>query len=303
MITVSSSVWSGATPLETAWGLMEVTPGPDGQRRTMKEELERIGFLGDVPASHEAQPIAAHFELHIEQGPVLEAERRKIGVVTGGQAYKWFEVLVRGRDSHAGTTPMFARKDAALAAAKMIVESNRIAKRHAGLITTGLIETVPGSVNTMAHTVRFTIDTRHPSDAALGQIEDECRTAFEQIARDDSEQGVVVEWRKLTENPAVTFHADCVSLIEDAARETCRELPTTADDGRLWKHMVSGAGHDSFHVSRICPTGMIFTPTKDGLSHTPTEYCSPEDCALGAQVLLGAVLRYDRLRAERGLLE
>jgi acetylornithine deacetylase/succinyl-diaminopimelate desuccinylase-like protein len=116
----------------------------------MKEELKRIGFLGVTPASCEFQPIAAHFELHIEQGPILEHERRKIGVVSGGQAYKWFEVTVKGRDSHAGTTPMETRKDSVLAAAKMIVESNRIAKIHSGLITSGLVETDPGSINTMA---------------------------------------------------------------------------------------------------------------------------------------------------------
>jgi acetylornithine deacetylase/succinyl-diaminopimelate desuccinylase-like protein len=88
--------------------------------RTMKQELERIGFLGETPASHEAQPIGAHFELHIEQGPILEDEQRKIGVVTGAQGYNWYEVEVKGRDSHAGTTPLSARKDALLGAAKMI---------------------------------------------------------------------------------------------------------------------------------------------------------------------------------------
>ena len=268
----------------------------------MKEELERIGFMGSHPASYEAQPIAAHFELHIEQGPILEDERRKIGVVTGGQAYKWFEVIVKGRDSHAGTTPMAARKDSVLAAAKMIIESNKIAGAYSGLITTGIVETDPGSVNTMAHTTRFTLDIRHPSDTVIAQIEDECRKRFSTIAVDDSEQGVSLEWRQLTANPSVTFHQDCITVIEEAAEDAVADLPRTAEDGKSWKHMVSGAGHDSFHTSRRCPTGMIFTPTKDGLSHTPTEYCSPEDCALGAQVLLGAVLRYDKLRAERGML-
>ncbi|KAK5302819.1 hypothetical protein LTR99_005776 [Exophiala xenobiotica] len=302
IITVSSGVWSGAVPLETAWNCQEVTPSQDGNRYNMKQELERIGFLGSTPASYEAQPIAAHFELHIEQGPILEDERRKIGVVTGGQAYKWFEVVVQGRDSHAGTTPMAARKDSVLAAAKMIVESNKIAKAHSGLITTGLVETDPGSINTMAHTARFTLDMRHPSDSVLAQIEDECRKTFSRIAAEDSERGVSLEWRQLAANPAVTFHQDCITVIEEAAEETVADLTKTAEDGKLWKHMVSGAGHDSFHTSRRCPTGMIFTPTREGLSHTPTEYCSPEDCALGAQVLLGAVVRYDRLRVERGML-
>tara|TARA_R110002060_G_scaffold9550_3_gene14264 strand:+ start:141 stop:740 length:600 start_codon:yes stop_codon:yes gene_type:complete len=199
-------VWSGALPLETAWNCPEVTPSPDGNRHTIKEELERIGFMGDHSASYEAQPIAAHFELHIEQGPILEDERRKIGVVTGGQAYRWFEVVIKGRESHAGTTPMAARKDSVLAAAKMIVESNKIAKACSGLITTGIIEMDPGSVNTMAHTTRFTLDMRHPSDTTLAQIEDECRKRFSSIAAEDSERGVSLEWRQLIANPAVTFH-------------------------------------------------------------------------------------------------
>lgn len=288
--------------METAWNCQEVTPSQDGNRYTIKEELERIGFLGSTPASYQIQPIAAHFELHIEQGPILEDERRKIGVVTGGQAYKWFEVAVSGSDSHAGTTPIAARKDSVLGAAKMIVESNNIARAYSGLITTGLVETDPGSINTVAHTARFTLDMRHPSDSVLAQIEDDCRRKFRVIAADDSDRGVSIEWRPLAANPAVKFHQDCITVIEHAAEETVADLPKIAEDGKLWKHMVSGAGHDSFHTSRRCPTGMIFTPTRNGLSHTPTEYCSPMDCALGAQVLLGAVLRYDRLRMERGML-
>lgn len=285
-----------------AWNCKEITPSQDGNCYTMKEELERIGFLGNTPASYETQPIAAHFELHIEQGPVLENEKRKIGVVSGGQAYKWFEVGITGRDSHAGTTPMAARKDSVLAAAKMILESNKIAKAHSGLITTGIIEADPGSINTTARTTRFTLDMRHPSDSGLAHIEDECRKTFSRIAVEDSEEGVSVEWRPLAANPAVNFHENCIRIIEQAAEDTLTDLRKTADDGKLWKRMVSGAGHDSFHTSRRCPTGMIFTPTREGRSHTPTEYCSAEDCALGAQVLLGAVLRYDSFRVEGGML-
>ena len=129
---MGSGVWAGTIPLETAWGAKEIaslaTSATD--LRTAKQELERIGFLGETPCSHETQPIAAHFEVHIEQGPILEDERRRVGVVTGAQAYRWFEIEVKGRDSHAGTTPMAARKDSVLAAAKMIVASNEIAKNQ-----------------------------------------------------------------------------------------------------------------------------------------------------------------------------
>lgn len=302
MIGLASSVWAGVHSLKTGWNCQEITPNKDGQRHTVKEELERIGFLGETPASFEANPIAAHFELHIEQGPILENERRKIGVVTGAQAYKWFRVRVRGRDSHAGTTPFNARQDAVLAAAKMIVESNQIAKALAGLVTTGNVHVEPGSINTTAHTVQFTMDIRHPSDNTLSEIEDTCRKRFAEIAKTDSEKGVNVEWEQLTDSPAVTFHDDCISAVQGATEEVCAALSKPAETDALWTPMVSGAGHDSCYTNRRCPTGMIFTPTKDGLSHTPTEYCSPEECALGAQVLLGAVLRYDKMRAEKGML-
>ncbi|KEY71703.1 hypothetical protein S7711_02932 [Stachybotrys chartarum IBT 7711] len=299
MVTMSSGVWAGSTPLETAWSCLEVTPALlNSPPQTVKQELERIGFLGDVPASHEAQPLAAHFELHIEQGPILEDERRKIGVVTGAQAYSWFEVEVKGRDSHAGTTPLRARRDALLAAARMVVASNAVAREADGLVTTGIFRGQPGSVNTMAHTVNFTVDIRHPSDDKLAQMVADCREAFDKIANDESERGVSVKWTTLTENNAVTFHKDCIEAIEQAAEETCAQLPSATPDHKLWKHMLSGAGHDSCHTSKRCPTAMIFTPTRNGMSHTPDEYCSPEDCVTGAQVLLGAVLRYDAARAD-----
>lgn len=264
--------------------------------RRLKEELERIGFLGNIAASYKAQPLAAHFELHIEQGPILQDEARKIGVVTGAQAYSWFELTVKGRDSHAGTTPLSARKDALLAAAKMIVASNEAAKASSGLATTGVVWIEPGSVNTMAHTVRFTLDIRHPDNTKVVEMVTRCRETFDKIAKTDSELGVEVEWKCLAENPAVQFHSECIRAIEEAADVSCAELSGecgASEEHRLWKHMLSGAGHDACQVSRRCPSAMIFTPTRNGMSHTPEEYCSPEDCVLGAQVLLGAVLRYD----------
>lgn len=297
IVTISSGVWAGSIPLETGWNCKEAASLATGPTlRTVKEELERIGFLGSVPASHEAQPIAAHFELHIEQGPILEDEREKVGVVTGAQAYNWYQVEVVGRDSHAGTTPLAARRDAMLAAAKMMVASNVIASESSGLITTGIVDAQPGSVNTLPRTVKFTIDARHPSNEKLAGMVASCKEAFERIAKEDSGKGVQVRWTTLTENMAVEFHNDCISAVEDAAAETTSHLPEAEEGRKLWRHMLSGAGHDSCHTSKRCPTAMIFTPTRDGMSHTPDEYCSPEDCVTGAQVLLGAVARYDAAR-------
>lgn len=302
MITMASGVWAGAIPLEAAWNCQEVQPGASsGEReaRTVKQELERIGFLGNVPASWTSgQKMAAHFELHIEQGPILENESIGIGVVTGAQAYRWFEIEVQGRDSHAGTTPFSARRDAFLAAAKMIVESNRIAKEESagGLVTTGMLSAEPGSINTMARVVKFTLDMRHPNDQHLELMVGRCRDAFSRIAQQDCERGVSVQWKLLTANGAVDFHRDCIHAIEKSAEmESLMQSSHTADRP-AWKHMISGAGHDSCHVSRRCPTAMIFVPTRDGMSHTPDEYCEADDCVRGAQVLLGAVLNYDAAR-------
>lgn len=320
MMAVSSGVWADAVPLQTAWNLPEVNPSVDGTKRTMKQELERIGYLGQQKASYQEFPFAAYFELHIEQGPILEMEKRKIGVVEGVQAFKWLEITVCGRDTHAGTTPMDARRDSMLCAAKLIVEANKIAKAHDGLATTGILNIQPGSINTMAHTVTFTLDIRHKSDEQLAKIEKQCRSRFEDIATNDSERGCSLKWKELVDSPAVIFHEDCVAAVRDSAREVCEDLENTASEGELHKSMISGAGelrnctsfpavcltllagHDACYTNRRCPTSMIFTVTRDGVSHNPKEYCSPEDCAIGAQTLLGSVLRYDKLRAERGEL-
>lgn len=277
MMAVASGVWAEAVPLDTAWNLAEVSAGEDGTKKTMKQELERIGYLGEQKASYKSFPFAAHFELHIEQGPILEMEKRKIGVVQGVQAFKWFEVTVRGRDSHAGTTPMNARMDSMLCAAKLIVQANKTAKNNDGLATTGILNMQPGSVNTMAHTVTFTLDIRHKSDAKLAQIEKECREQFQDIAANDSEKGCKLEWKELVDSPAVKFHEDCIAAVRESAIEVVKDLPRTSDDGELWKYMISGAGHDSCYANKRCPTSMVFSVTKDGISHNPREYCSPED--------------------------
>lgn len=296
MMAVASGVWANAVPLETAWNLAEVSASSsDRKKKTMKEELSRIGYLGPLPASHTANPFAAHFELHIEQGPILEDERRKIGIVKGVQAFKWFNITVSGRDTHAGTTPFNARMDSMLCAAKCIVASNSIAKEHAGLATTGILNAIPGSINTMAHTVTFTLDMRHVDDSKLSEIESHCRSAFSEISTADSEKGCAVSWALLVDSPAVTFHADCIACVAASATATVKDLSVTAADGEMCIPMVSGAGHDSCYTNRRCPTSMIFTPTREGVSHNPREFCSDEDCALGAQTLLGAVLRYDGL--------
>ncbi|KND86646.1 N-carbamoyl-L-amino acid hydrolase [Tolypocladium ophioglossoides CBS 100239] len=245
----------------------------------------------------EAIPIETAWELR--EGPILEDEGLKIGVVQGVQAFKWFDITVRGRDSHAGTTPLYARKDAVLSAAKMIAAANTVAKHHNGLATTGIIKAEPGTVNTMAHTAKFTLDVRHVRDDVLETMVKACEAEFSRISQEDSEKGCDVEWKLLVDSPAVQFNSECISVVEQSAAKVLAAL-LDASCPKLWRPMISGAGHDSCYTNLRCPTSMIFTPTRQGISHNPTEYCSPEDCALGASVLLGAVLRYDRLRASRG---
>ncbi|KAJ3945503.1 hypothetical protein N0V92_013482 [Colletotrichum tropicale] len=296
-MAVSSGVWAEAIPLKTAWDLREVS-SRDGQPKSMKEELDRIGYTGERAASYRTNSFAAHFELHIEQGPILEDEKQKIGVVQGVQAFKWFNITVRGRDSHAGTTPLYARKDPVLCASKLIVAANAIAHEFNGLATTGIFTTDPGTVNTMAHTVKFTLDVRHVEDAVLGEMVRRCEEEFERIGKDDSGKGCVVDWELLVDSPAVQFHPDCIAAVEASAADVCSTLPE-AGESKLFRPMISGAGHDSCYTNLRVPTSMIFTQTREGISHNPTEYCSPEDCAIGANVLLGAVLRYDKLRARK----
>lgn len=183
---------------------------------------------------------------------------------------------MKGRDSHAGTTPLYARKDPVLAASKLVVAANTVAKKHQGLATTGIFTTDPGTVNTMAHTVSFTLDIRHVQDGVLAQMTKECEDEFQRICQEDSEKGCQVEWELLVDSPAVEFHKDCISAVEQSAEDVCSSLPG-ADQKKLWKYMVSGAGHDSCYTNTRVPTSMIFTQTREGISHNPTEFCSAED--------------------------
>ncbi|KAI1079881.1 amidase [Whalleya microplaca] len=296
---MSSGVWSGDIALETAHNLREV----GGGTATVKSELERIGYLGSVPASHEATPVAAHFELHIEQGPILEAAEQKVGVVTGVQAYRWFTIDVHGRDAHTGTTPLTARADAMLLAARLITHSHRLATLHAGLVSTGILTLSPGSTNTIPGHVRFTLDVRAPHDATVDALEADLKRDFALLAAGEDVGGLLagstpalplkVEWRTDSVSPATVFHPDCVEAVRAAG-----EAVTGGKE--LVREMTSGAGHDSVYASRRCPTSMIFVPSRNGVSHNPEEYTSPDHCAVGAAVLLQSVLRYDRLRAARG---
>jgi len=300
---MGSGVWSGRVGLQNAWDLKSVSSA--GPIATVKEELEMIGYLGSTPASPQGMPIGAHFELHIEQGPKLEAAHQCIGVVEGVQAYKWFTVTIKGRESHAGTTDFDHRADALYSASLFIATVREVAKSVGGLSTVGMLSLTPGSVNTVPGEVKLSLDIRHPSDAGLAQMLHMITASSHQIASLTTADGrkshlteITFDMREDFASAEVKFHTDAVNCVEQAAAGV---LDGDAElVKRKVRRMTSGAGHDSVCTNMHCPTAMIFVPCKDGVSHNPAEWCEQEDCAVGANVLMHAVLRMDRARKGRG---
>ena len=273
-----SGVWGGAFTVEWA------SARADANGITIGDELQRIGYRGPVACSYEANPLLAHFELHIEQGPILDQAEQATSVVLGVQSIRWYNVVVRGREAHTGTTPMDRRSDALLGVAKMIVETNKIVTEsevahRGGRATIAVINSSPQSINTIAGSVEFGLDIRAPVDTDVELIEGMCRDRFQGIC---SEHGLTMTIENFWVSPAVRYDETMIECV----RQSSREIGCTME-------LTSGAGHDSVYTSRKCPTAMIFVRCKDGVSHNPTEYSRREDCAAGAQVLLGAFLRYD----------
>ncbi|AQS86966.1 N-carbamyl-L-amino acid amidohydrolase [Neoasaia chiangmaiensis NBRC 101099] len=232
-------------------------------------------------------PLAAYFELHIEQGPILEAEERVIGIVTGVQGMRWYEVTISGRDSHAGTTPMSMRNDALQAATRLMSSVQDIALNRApnAVGTVGLVEVRPNSRNVVPGEVFFTVDFRDPQDGNVVAMENAFRDRAATLSREfDVSIGISEIW----DSPAVHFDGGLVDSVARAARSL--NFPA--------REIVSGAGHDAAYVARVAPTTMIFVPCAGGLSHNEAESASREDVAAGANVLLRAVLEADeRLNA------
>jgi len=244
--------------------------------KTIREELERIGYLGDQPVG--GRKFRAFFEAHIEQGPILEAERKTVGVVLGIQGMKWFEVTLTGRESHAGTTPMNRRADAMLACARVVDGVNRIALDFApGVSTVGLVQVSPNSRNTIPGTVFFTVDLRHPQDEVLAKM----KARFEaELADVCGGLGVAVECKEIWNSPAIHYHRDCIAAVRKAAQ----------DAGYPHMDIVSGAGHDAGYINRVAPAGMVFVPCENGISHNEIESATPDDLAAGCNVLMRAML-------------
>ena len=277
---LSSGVFAGAFTRDWAYDRQ------DREGNRFVTELEAIGYRGEDPCG--AHKLAAHFELHIEQGPILEAEEKTIGIVTGVQGMRWYEVTVTGRDTHAGSTPMPLRLDALVAAAKMVQAVQDAALAHApdAVGTVGLIEAKPNSRNVVPGEVFFTVDLRHKQDSVVAAMEAALDASFRTIAET---AGVQVAIERVWDSPAVHFDPGCIADVRAAA----------AALGHPAREIVSGAGHDSAYIARVAPTTMIFVPCAGGLSHNEAESAEPADVTAGANVLLRAVLATDQRLAER----
>jgi N-carbamoyl-L-amino-acid hydrolase len=257
----------------------------DRNGQNFGDELVRIGYKGDVPCG--SHKLGAHFEIHIEQGPILEDEAKRIGVVTGVQGMRWYEVTVTGTEGHAGATPMRLRRNALLAASRMTVAIDAIGWAHApdAVATVGLLENRPNSRNVVPGSVFFAVDLRHPSDATVAVMEGEMRAELERIAAEGKVE-IVIEC--VWDSPAVRFDADCIAAVRRAAEAA----------GYDHRDIVSGAGHDSAYIARVAPTTMVFVPCEKGLSHNEAEHAEKADVISGANVLLRAVLETDQRLAE-----
>jgi N-carbamoyl-L-amino-acid hydrolase len=268
---IASGVFAGVYPLE--YGLSRV----DTNGTTIGEALRQIGYAGDEPVG--GNPIHAAFELHIEQGAILERSGHTIGVVTAGQGQRWYEVTLTGVDAHAGTTPMELRHDALVGAARMIDFIDTLGRRHSphGRATVGMINARPNSRNTVPGECFFTIECRHPEASVLDTMDAGLRAALADIA---AGIGLEVRIEQIFDYAPVAFDPACVNAVREAAE--LLSLPH-AD-------IVSGAGHDACYVARVAPTGMVFIPCVGGLSHNEAEAITPQWAEAGANVLLHAVL-------------
>ena len=274
---LGSAVATGRVPLEHAYALR------DRQGLAVRDELERIGFLGPAPVETiQRMPPHAYLECHIEQGPILRARERDIGVVTGVQAISWQELTITGKSAHAGTTPMHLRADAGVAAAKVnlhlreMIASGRYGEPMRA--TMGAIVPHPGMVNIVPGRALATVDLRNPSEEDMRRAEADLIAYSAQVER---EEKVRIEWRQTARTEPVPFDPKIQDRIAAAAEAL----------GLGHERLISGAGHDAQELARLCPTAMVFVPGEhDGISHNPREHSTPEQCANGVNVLLQVVL-------------
>ena len=268
---LSSGVFAGLHTQDWAYARV------DADGKTFGDELKRIGWQGDEAVG--ARKMHAFFELHIEQGPILEAEGKDIGVVTHGQGLSWTQITIIGKDAHTGSTPMPMRKNAGLAMARILDKVDQIALSHAphAVGAAGHIDVFPNSRNVIPGKVVFTVDFRSPDLSVITDMEARLRTEGQAIA---DAMGMEIEFEKVGGFDPVTFDEGCVGAVRDAAERL----------GYSHMNLISGAGHDACWINRVAPTAMVMCPCVGGLSHNEAEEISSEWATAGTDVLMHAVL-------------
>ncbi len=269
---MGSGVWAGAFPRQEILDKV----AQDGAR--LGDELARLGWDGDAPADYRERPMAAYFELHIEQGPVLEDADCPVGVVTGARAQRWYEVTLTGQEAHAAPTPMRLRRDALVGAARIVELVNRIAREggEEACGTVGILDVQPHSPNVIPGRAFLTVDLRHPDERVLEEFHRRFHAEATEIA---AVADLDIDIHDFWHSPATPFDPTLVARVRAAA-------------GRLGyghRDIVSGAGHDAVYVARVCPTAMVFVPCEGGISHNEAENIEPADAERGAAVLFEAV--------------
>jgi N-carbamoyl-L-amino-acid hydrolase len=266
---MGSGVFAGVYELE------KILQNRDAEGVSVGDALQSIGYRGEA-RPHE---LAAYFEAHIEQGPVLEDTGTTIGVVQGALGQRWFDVAITGQDAHAGPTPMHLRKDALLAAAQLTLEVNRIANAFPDSArgTVGHMQVKPNSRNVIPGEVRMTVDLRNARDATLLSMKDELERTAKAIAL---QRRVSIELKEVVYFPPSEFAPELVERVRAAAQQL----------GYSHRDIVSGAAHDAVYLARVAPTAMVFVPCEGGISHNEIENARPEDLAAGCSVMLEAVL-------------
>ena len=268
---LSSGVFAGVHTQDWAYDRV------DAEGKAFGDELQRIGWRGDEDVR--ARKMHAFFELHIEQGPILEAENKQIGIVTHGQGLSWTQVTIIGKDAHTGSTPMPMRKNAGLAMARVLDKVEAIALSYAphAVGAAGHIDVYPNSRNVIPGKVVFTIDFRSPDLTVITDMEARLRTEAQAICE---AMGMEIEFEKVGGFDPVAFDATCVQAVRRAAERL----------GYSHMDLISGAGHDACWINKVAPTAMVMCPCVDGLSHNEAEDISQDWAAAGADVLLHAVL-------------
>lgn len=256
----------------------------DADGITLTQAIDAYGDLPPMAAeASNAGRIAAYLEAHIEQGPSLEAKGVPVGIVTGIQGANRLDIAFTGEAGHAGTVPVALRRDALVAAAHFIVAVNETAKATEGLVATvGQIQALPGASNAIPGKAIVSLDIRHMNAAIRYDALASLRAQAEVIAE---RERVSLDWNVITDTESIPCAPEIIEAFTDSVQSLGLPLVTLA----------SGAGHDGVMVSRIAPIGMIFVRCKDGISHNPAEYCSPEDAEIAANVMLGAVLSLSRI--------